>query len=530
VLITCAACSTQFQLDDARVPVEGIRVRCSICKHAFFVPHPDAIDAWVEDPLERAVAEARASDAAAAADVAHDLGEGASEAGAAAEESWEFDDGGRLAAQGQGPGAASGFEQSFAAARSAVDDLLGIPLPAAAPARPGATVPPAAAAAETWSAPDEPGGPESFGEPAEPRAAKAAEAALAAGERLPGSWDETLAWGAAAPAVDGPEEVDGVEAPPLATRAAALASEAAPDAVPGGIYEEIPGLASPEQPAEPVGDDLEPLDLEPDEAGSDADLDLDLDLDFDAREPAGSDAPPCEVGSGVVPGAGTDAADEALAAASAASGPGEAVRTRASAAARTDQGPVGLGAMRELGTRRGAPAALRRAGDAAGWAVVALLVGAALWGALAPGRGVQAAPAAQAVAGLEAGGIAGRWVESALAGPVYVVSGELHNPGPGARAPGVRLVVRLLDEAGVPLAEEATSAAPPLAVEQLREATPEQLRAAAEQGARRLAAQPLAPGARVAFEAVLLALPEQARRFELAAVPLGGLPGVEQGG
>jgi predicted Zn finger-like uncharacterized protein len=42
VIITCERCETEFQLDDARVPMSGARVRCSRCKHAFFVMPPAA--------------------------------------------------------------------------------------------------------------------------------------------------------------------------------------------------------------------------------------------------------------------------------------------------------------------------------------------------------------------------------------------------------------------------------------------------------------------------------------------------------
>lgn len=37
VIVTCERCGTQFQLDDARVPKRGVRVRCSRCKNAFRV-------------------------------------------------------------------------------------------------------------------------------------------------------------------------------------------------------------------------------------------------------------------------------------------------------------------------------------------------------------------------------------------------------------------------------------------------------------------------------------------------------------
>lgn len=42
MIVTCERCETEFQLDDARVPTGGARVRCSRCKHAFFVMPPAA--------------------------------------------------------------------------------------------------------------------------------------------------------------------------------------------------------------------------------------------------------------------------------------------------------------------------------------------------------------------------------------------------------------------------------------------------------------------------------------------------------
>ncbi|MBJ22024.1 MAG: hypothetical protein CL933_21660, partial [Deltaproteobacteria bacterium] len=42
LIVTCEECSTSFQLDEARIPVSGAQVRCSRCKHAFFLPNPSA--------------------------------------------------------------------------------------------------------------------------------------------------------------------------------------------------------------------------------------------------------------------------------------------------------------------------------------------------------------------------------------------------------------------------------------------------------------------------------------------------------
>jgi predicted Zn finger-like uncharacterized protein len=84
VIVTCERCETEFQLDDARVPTGGARVRCSRCKHAFFVMPPAAS---TEEAIDRAANLALAADPTP--DVTQDLSEPAvadAPAGAAASE------------------------------------------------------------------------------------------------------------------------------------------------------------------------------------------------------------------------------------------------------------------------------------------------------------------------------------------------------------------------------------------------------------------------------------------------------------
>jgi predicted Zn finger-like uncharacterized protein len=70
LIVTCEECSTTFQLDEARIPTSGAQVRCSRCKHAFFLPNPSAS----QSEASHAIAEEAAQDSmsrvpSAAADV-----------------------------------------------------------------------------------------------------------------------------------------------------------------------------------------------------------------------------------------------------------------------------------------------------------------------------------------------------------------------------------------------------------------------------------------------------------------------------
>ncbi|HME73495.1 MAG TPA: zinc-ribbon domain-containing protein [Myxococcota bacterium] len=69
MIVACERCRTRFQLDDTRVPGGGVRVRCSRCKHAFFVMRPGAS----KDDLIRATASQAAQQPTFAPGPTHDL-------------------------------------------------------------------------------------------------------------------------------------------------------------------------------------------------------------------------------------------------------------------------------------------------------------------------------------------------------------------------------------------------------------------------------------------------------------------------
>lgn len=50
MIITCASCLTKFNLDDSRISAKGVKVRCSRCKHVFYVvPPPETKEEIIED-------------------------------------------------------------------------------------------------------------------------------------------------------------------------------------------------------------------------------------------------------------------------------------------------------------------------------------------------------------------------------------------------------------------------------------------------------------------------------------------------
>ncbi len=117
MIITCERCATKFQLADDRVPAEGVRVRCSRCKHAFFVAPADPSS---EDAVHRRASEAIAAAATSGAPPATaDLGDSGARRrkdGGDTDPDWEFNED-------------PVESEELTAAREAVDDLLRPPPP-----------------------------------------------------------------------------------------------------------------------------------------------------------------------------------------------------------------------------------------------------------------------------------------------------------------------------------------------------------------------------------------------------------------
>jgi predicted Zn finger-like uncharacterized protein len=90
VIVTCERCSTQFRLDDKRVPERGVRVRCSRCKYAFRV---EPLVSSGDERIQRAAARGLEPDTP---EVTQDLLD--------EEEDWQFNDDRPAADEGE-PGA-----------------------------------------------------------------------------------------------------------------------------------------------------------------------------------------------------------------------------------------------------------------------------------------------------------------------------------------------------------------------------------------------------------------------------------------
>jgi predicted Zn finger-like uncharacterized protein len=398
VVITCEKCTTRFQLPDERIPAAGAKVRCSRCRHAFFVKPGAPAGDPVEAAVSRAVSEHAEPELDAPASGPVGLRDEETDEGA-----WKFDN------ELEAP-----VDEQLEAAREAVDDLL--------------------RGSSGVRAPD----------PFEPD------------PEVDGDLDALLTSGRA--------ETDTIG--PMTARGATDDLFGDPTA----------GVGEPEPAAEPA------------ELGQPEDWDL-LGGEV-APEPASPAPAPMKVTIGrlgeVAAGAG---------------------RLSAESDSESPAVIVWLG----------------RSAEGVGWAACALLVAGVLWASLAPRPAPELVTRA-VVAGLEATGVEGHWIDNAVVGPIYVISGNLGSAGTEPVRPGAQIAVQLLDGAGQGVGQPAAMVGSPLPEAWLRERPPSELRALHEQSSRAWADATFTsrPGSR--FHAVLARVPAGARRFAFVAVPLAPLP------
>ena len=152
------------------------------------------------------------------------------------------------------------------------------------------------------------------------------------------------------------------------------------------------------------------------------------------------------------------------------------------------------------------------------------LFGAGLYAGLA--APAPTARAAEHVGGLEIAALEGHFIENAVSGRLFVVSGRVRNPGPGAGALQ-DLEIELLDGAGVSISGDRAPLRDPAPRALLRETPASVL---AQQAPARFIA--IRPGEERVFEAVFLKLPADAAAFRVAPshgsrAASGPLPEVE---
>jgi predicted Zn finger-like uncharacterized protein len=154
------------------------------------------------------------------------------------------------------------------------------------------------------------------------------------------------------------------------------------------------------------------------------------------------------------------------------------------------------------------------------WFALVALVALATWTTIVPAA-PPAAPQLGVVSlgALELRSVRARKIENVVAGPIWVVSGELRNSSDEPSALGTTLGVSLLDRAGAPIEAAAATLNASLSVQRLREEDPARLRAEADAAASELAAQLLAPGASIAVDAVFAAPAREATRFAVETRP-----------
>jgi predicted Zn finger-like uncharacterized protein len=152
----------------------------------------------------------------------------------------------------------------------------------------------------------------------------------------------------------------------------------------------------------------------------------------------------------------------------------------------------------------------------AGWAAVCVLVAVALVSGFATNSiDASATSGRWAGAGFEADQIVGRWVDNAVAGSIYVVSGRVRRAAGSDQTPRRRLGIQLIDTKGRQIDRPPIPLAPAVPERILRESSPAELDDFQLQRAGRIA---VVGEGWVSFEAVLTNLPRFAGRFELQAI------------
>lgn len=472
MIVECSNCQTRFQLDDSRVPTRGIRVRCSRCKEAFFLQHPDASEPEAVHDVARQAAQGGVPDAT------QDLPRGSSLPDAAQhsdpeEEDWQFN------ADLPDPNEVSGSDFM-----SPQDD--------------------------PFAPPEDDDGDAGFGdeigiddEP-DPADVQVTVPGLGMDDSVSGDDDA----GSGLDLADGPVSSAGIDSSgiELAGDQVALEDEGQTGIGEAGSdfgeasdfsslaeedEEEENEAAPPAAAAAPAASEASSAPAVTPDVGEPEDWDFFSDESLEQPGDLGSTAD--TTGRAMEVGASSDPTRV-----SGASGPGLAP-------ASMNMGPT--------------VGALRWAGRSIGWLITLALFGIGL------GRGVLdiGAPVVQPINSVDLGDfraeqVRGSWLETARSTRLFAVTGQLVNASSEPRYAGAGLHMALLSPDGAPLDRPAVRAGLPIPEAELRELSSPQLASRAEHAVMSLAYTGLEPGQAVRFQAYFDGIPDEATGFVLEMV------------
>jgi predicted Zn finger-like uncharacterized protein len=467
LIVTCAECSTSFQLDEARIPEAGARVRCSRCKHAFFLPHPSTRPI---DAVHTIASEVAADASPGAPSVSADLVDAEPDPGEAPrgvepeaeEDDWEFNEEVRI----------EGDEEPDLAAEDDFDA-------------------------------DESDFGEGFDESALSADVDAGDLDSLDGVEPPDLADR----------VEGPLDISG-EPGEMGESGLELnspdsgpaASDAARDESSFGSVEDFSSLMEDEEVVpDPLADPSAPQIGEADLEAGGLGLHAASGPSDDLGDPENWDL----IGSD--PG-----------------GRGDSSRRGSGGALGGTAGKLGFGVTADfidgfgvapIEEEAGDPSLLARwgvrLGNAVGWAFTLAMIAAVLYVGLVP-EWMRWSQAAQTVseAPFFAETTESGWIETSRSGPVLMIRGRMRNVGAEAIWPRP-VQIALLDGSGERLAAPPIFGGTPLDESVLREAEPEVLAAARSAAVDQFLRTPLAAGEVRPFEILVDALPPEARRMLL---------------
>lgn len=516
MVVECNKCGTRFQLDSAKIPDSGIRVRCSRCKHAFFLDHPsrsraNAVESVVEQAIgHEGVVAPGSTENLSAASRSDSTGTAVAETESndpdfsEDEDDWEFNE--DLPPFDEGDDGDDGDEEVEEANDFESIEVEGIDDDNNEDDD-----------AELDDS-DELGDEDDLDVSYDDTDSDAPEFSLGLDDFSSGAGGRDPAdSGSIDLANDEPigssEDVGGVGSDPEVMSADDLTSSSM------SIDTALPK-------AVPVPDEAARVDQGLSEAREDAFGSVE---DFSAPT---QDAPPKQA----VPLVGTDDAtsedpenwdllgDHATpspAESSPPAQPTQAVAGHAVDPAQTrtplehDNVPSGLlefGGDHEVG-------AVARIASALAWvAFFGLLSSGVYLGVMSSIASGVSAPAFVSIGEMRAANIRGRWLDTTRAGTLYVVTGDLVNPGTGALALSQAVQVSLLGEGGEQLDVLPVFAGRDVQLDALREMSIDELWSTQRLTALALASGEIGPGQSASFAAAFVALPKEASHFQLDAV------------